>query len=165
MDKLDLTQPITAHHRDGRVVTAIRHGNGNVSWESGGNHHCLFVIDGELQASLGGWTIRNTAKQGGWVLRDEYAAKPSTPSNEELTQRMEKLVRRIANPGSVDHNAPDYRSCVDEARSIVSDLPKPVDPIETRVTEIMREHEIAPDDTGVRAAIRFALAAGGTAHE
>lgn len=100
-------------------------------------------------------------------------ANPSTPSNEELTQRMEKLVRRVA-----------AQSCGpwqlrEEAKAIVSDLPKPVDPIDPddALAESIAD-DIAEGATsfshhdlmmaaldGIRAGRNRTLAAEGTAHE
>jgi len=172
VDKLDLTQPIKAHHRDGRVVEASAMPNGNVTWRDGNLHHCAIGTDGPLDTECGDWTLRN-------VIR----AKPSTPSNEELTQRMEiapevqarmeKLVRRIAggwHMHAVNDDGITMYEAFDEARSIVSDLPKPVDPIdpdEEAAVDLADKHQCVGGIELALEAIKLGrtLAAGGTAHE
>lgn len=110
-----------------------------------------------------------------------YTAKPSTPSNEELTQRMEKLVRGMAD------DTIDVHAAFHEAQAIVSDLPKPIDPIDEDLLEarelcaldaeaigdlgLAAEYRAGQNDHRMVRLVKDAvargrtLAAGGTAHE
>lgn len=138
------------------------------------------------------------AQVGGYHFRPRdgepcnYAAppaKPSTPSNEELTQRMDKAGSE-AIALLLDMDAFFGKHGVDEkvvalfrrASDIVSDLPKPVDsidPDEAFARELLAERgwKNTPDDSDMLPAeavvkllaqahrIGRTLAAGGTAHE
>jgi len=135
VDKLvDSSQPIEAVHDSGAIGTvspcalpslpnmafAGRVNNGErLGWDKYGRPLAFYCP----------WRIRNTAK-------------PSTPSNEELTQRMElslemqaRLVafaRQVASKPDwmLNHATVLEERDLREAKAIVSDLPKPVDAID-----------------------------------
>ena len=167
MDKLvDFSQPIEAYHTDGSVVAAVvrderPHPANGCYWVS--------------SSVFSNWVMPGCDLIGnGWRVRNVVHAKPSTPSNEELTQRMEAYIRRVAADGYTPGD-------IAEARAIVSDLPKPVDPIDPDLLiareianqiELMRaagDEACAPDYTGgfyddhkIIHAVRKGLEAGRT---
>lgn len=182
MDKLvDFSQPVEAYHIDGTVVAGEvgppdEDGDREFSKPLNGLMR-LFCPDGSGWAS-DEWRIRNIAK-------------PSTPSNEELTQRMEKageeaiaILRHMLAHDNSGHSWELPRDVQKRALSFVSDLPKPVDPIDP---DLLLAREIAQADVGSPQRANYldgsqdayplmrctlagikagrTLAAGGTAHE
>jgi len=116
--------------------------------------------------------IRNAAQA--------HSAKPSTPSNEELTQRMGEeaidLLCKLAQEsdgGGVWDRSRIFGQYIERARTFISDLPKPVDPIDPDEAAAIDQvaHSFVPHtDEAVALAKRCiklgrTLTAGGTAHE
>lgn len=172
MDKLDLTQPLEAVHKATGAVALVS------LWAEDAD---CFIINAPIE---GCWIVfqndgSHLSGRCPWSIRNaDLTAKPSTPSNEELTQRMEKLVRLLAECEPCGNDEGEIKM-IAIAKAIVSDLPKPVDPIDPddALAESIAD-DIAEGATsfshhdlmmaaldGIRAGRNRTLAAEGTAHE
>ena len=183
MDKLDLTQPIVAVHRRSRAVRDV-----TVNFSS---DNTIYLKD-HLPSDW--WTFQHDGTHVNtccpWHLRNVIPANSPTPSNEELTQRMEispELAQRMADHlrecAAVPRTRPTRdlgaQKRYDDLLAIVSDLPKPVDPIDPDRREADNICSAAGGlvwgDPGAREAVyiaikrgrvleadAFTLAAGGT---
>jgi len=124
VDKLvDFSQPIEAMHMDGRIERACVVGEPD--------------YDGDRRVDIGdkrGFYVNPVGNVPGTGWRIHNSAKPSTPFNEELTQRMEKLVRLLAECEPCGNDEGEIKM-IAIAKAIVSDLPKPVDPIDRDLIE------------------------------
>jgi len=85
---------------------------------------------------------------GPWRIRNVTSAKSSTPSNEELTQRMEMDRAKFNMLRHVLTIASDHPMVGPQAAELLSDLPKPVDPIDPDLIEARRIVADAMDAEG-----------------
>lgn len=127
---VDWSRPIEAVHDDGRVVPVIimsgpdSDGDYGVTPAPDGTHNC-FRADGSKW--VGGYIHGDT----GWRIRN--VTQPA-PTPDELTKRMEALVRDMATLVG----GATYSQLQTEARAIVAMLPEPVDPDEAEARDLVR---------------------------
>lgn len=160
---IDWNGKLEAVHTDGTVmaveVAANTHDPDDRQpikvWPAPSDLAFWFALDGSHPEET--WRIRNVVPPTHtYTVRPEdeaalLASDPlsrSTPDERAvdivLYERMTELTKRIANPGSVDHNKPGYVSCIDEARAIVAAL-EPVDGDLVIAREICVEQSIATE--------------------
>lgn len=118
------SRPIEAVHVDGRVMPVQRfiglNGTNVMPTLDGG--WFSFCEDGRHSFLECPWRIRNVAQPA--------------PTPDDLTKRMEELVRKVSQYPRTTSNVDDW---AEEARAIVALLPSPVDTDETEAQKLNNE--------------------------
>lgn len=119
---VDWSKPIEAVDNNGKVCIVKR------LFSPEGTYHVAPTLDGgwfafnengEHSSPFCGWRIRNVAQH--------------TPTPDELTKRMEELVRKVSQYPRTTSNVDDW---AEEARAIVALLPAPVDTDEAEAQKL-----------------------------
>lgn len=127
---IDWTKPIEAVHEDGRVVSA--------SFTGGVASDGSVWVYGDFHDGSGHWF-----SQKGWAKHTPYRIRnvqqPETAYQHELVERMVAFIREMSVKGSgfsPETNIYMVASQFDEARAIVAELPKPIDPALTEARKL-----------------------------